>query len=462
MPDQIIDDLGLDLELESRIGRLLHPGRPRRHAHRPARGAHRGRQATAESFRDLTGSDREYDAWRGVLRRGPRVHRRRSPRPCSSRCGPLARSATWSTTQTWEYLVEQPLGQVIEQRFADDTVRGVVATDALIGTFADLNDRVARPEPLLPLPPDRQRHRASGGCPVGGMGAVTDSLAVAARNAGATIVTGAGVSGIESDGTEADGHLARRRRLARRRPATGCSPTWRPGCCRCCSARSRPSGPRAPSSRSTCSLDRLPRLRSGEPPAGRRSPARSTSPRTTASCRRPTPRRRPAQLPTMQPGELYCHSLTDPSILGPLAAKGMHTLTYFGVHTPARAFERRRAPLSATSRWSAPSTRSTSVLDEPIESLLAARQERRSLPGGQGARRTSTRPWRCRVGTSSTATWRGPGRPTGPGWTRPRSAGASPPTSRTCCCAARARDAAARSAASAATTRRRPCWTRCR
>ena len=36
---------------------------------------------------------------------------------------------------------------------------------------------------------------------------------------------------------------------------------------------------------------------------------------------------------------MYCHSLTDPSILGPLASAGMHTLTYFGVHTPARLFE---------------------------------------------------------------------------------------------------------------------------
>ena len=65
--------------------------------------------------------------------------------------------------ETWDCLVEQPLGQVIEERFADDTVRGVVATDALIGTFADLNDPVAGAEPLLPLPRDRQRHRRVAG-----------------------------------------------------------------------------------------------------------------------------------------------------------------------------------------------------------------------------------------------------------------------------------------------------------
>ena len=33
------------------------------------------------------------------------------------------------------------------------------------------------------------------------------------------------------------------------------------------------------------------------------------------------------------------HFAADPTILGPLAAKGMHTLTYFGVHLPPEVFE---------------------------------------------------------------------------------------------------------------------------
>ena len=37
---------------------------------------------------------------------------------------------------TWRDLVERPLGEAIERRFTDHLVRGVVATDALIGTFA--------------------------------------------------------------------------------------------------------------------------------------------------------------------------------------------------------------------------------------------------------------------------------------------------------------------------------------
>jgi phytoene dehydrogenase-like protein len=42
------------------------------------------------------------------------------------------------------------------------------------------------------------------------------------------------------------------------------------------------------------------------------------------------------ELPDPAPAELYCHSLTDPSIVPP----GMHTLTLFGLHTPASLFDR--------------------------------------------------------------------------------------------------------------------------
>jgi phytoene dehydrogenase-like protein len=45
------------------------------------------------------------------------------------------------------------------------------------------------------------------------------------------------------------------------------------------------------------------------------------------------------QLPDVIPFEVYCHSLSDPSILGPVErATGHHTLTLFGLHTPAELF----------------------------------------------------------------------------------------------------------------------------
>ncbi len=40
------------------------------------------------------------------------------------------------------------------------------------------------------------------------------------------------------------------------------------------------------------------------------------------------------ELPERPPAELYCHTLTDPSIV----AGDRHTLTIFGLHAPARLF----------------------------------------------------------------------------------------------------------------------------
>lgn len=45
------------------------------------------------------------------------------------------------------------------------------------------------------------------------------------------------------------------------------------------------------------------------------------------------------RIPDPLPSEIYCHTLTDDSILSPqLAAAGFHTLTVFGLHTPTRLF----------------------------------------------------------------------------------------------------------------------------
>ena len=58
--------------------------------------------------------------------------------------------------ELWSSVVERPLGELIEARFADDTVRGVVLTCP--DRHLRLGARsVAAAEPLLPLPHDRQR-----------------------------------------------------------------------------------------------------------------------------------------------------------------------------------------------------------------------------------------------------------------------------------------------------------------
>jgi len=46
------------------------------------------------------------------------------------------------------------------------------------------------------------------------------------------------------------------------------------------------------------------------------------------------------KLPELLPSEIYCHTLSDPSILGKeLQEKGYRTITLFGLNTPAKLFD---------------------------------------------------------------------------------------------------------------------------
>ena len=96
---------------------------------------------------------------------------------------------------TWRDFVTKPLGEVIEKRFADDTVRGIVATDALVGMFGTLLDPSLEPNRCFLY---RLIGRGTGEqlVPLGGMGALSDALARAAAASGAEIRVGAGVSAI--------------------------------------------------------------------------------------------------------------------------------------------------------------------------------------------------------------------------------------------------------------------------
>src|SRR4029079_12279205 len=101
--------------------------------------------------------------------------------------------------RVWADLIEAPIGQIIEHRFSDDLVRGVVLTDALIGTFAPTIDETLAANRCFLY------HVIGGGTghwdvPVGGMGAVSGALWRAALEAGATIITGAEGTRVTPDG----------------------------------------------------------------------------------------------------------------------------------------------------------------------------------------------------------------------------------------------------------------------
>ncbi|MSZ77518.1 MAG: FAD-dependent oxidoreductase [Actinobacteria bacterium] len=335
MPEALMADLDLDIRLTSRSTASYTPtlrdGEPGGLlVQRPERGK------TRRSFRRLCGDD-EYAAWQAFYTEVSGVAEVVAPSLLTPL--PTERDVRERVdAQIWQDLVERPLGEAVERRFADDTVRGVVATDALIGTFASMHD------PSLVQNRCFLYHLIGNGTgewrvPVGGMGSVTDALAAAAARAGAEIITGAGVSAIRTgaDGAEVTWHSRNgEHTVAASYVLAGVAP-W--------VLRILLGEPEDPATKPVGAqlkinllLDRLPRLRSGIDPttafAGTLHLAEDYSELERAYAEAAA-----GAVPSRLPGEVYCHSLSDPSILGADAAEGRHTLTYFGLHTPATLFE---------------------------------------------------------------------------------------------------------------------------
>ncbi|MBF6328889.1 phytoene desaturase family protein [Nocardia transvalensis] len=368
---------------------------------------------TRAGFAQLTGSDADYEAWQRFYTMTGRLAERVFPTLTAPLPSRTELQRIIDDSAAWEAIFERPLGETIETTFADDTVRGVVLTDALIGTFTHAHD------------PDLRQNRCflyhviGGGTgdwdvPVGGMGALTDALADAARAAGAELVTGRAVTAVETDGTRAEvrydgGAVAARYVLVNAAPHELAR----------LMNESTPAKPEGAQLKVNMLLRRLPRLRDRVDPrdafAGTFHIAESY-----AQLDRAYREAAAGQLPTAPPSEIYCHTLTDPSILSPeLAAQGTHTLTLFGLHTPARLFTSDPEAIKAR-LVEATLAQLDAVLAEPIRDCLATSPDGRpcleakspldleaelGLPGGHIFHRDLAFPFRTDTDPDPAARW---------------------------------------------------------
>jgi phytoene dehydrogenase-like protein len=331
LPDRIVDELGLRFTTRARTVSSYTP--------LDVGGRHTGLLVTrdpndpacVDSFAAVTGGRAEWEAWQEFYDDCAIFARAVAPtllEPLVSRADLRLRMPP----RVWDALVETPIAETVRARFADDVVRGVVVTDALIGTFSDGSD------------PDANRcfwyHVIGNGTgewrvPVGGMGALVAELERVARAAGAELYVDSPVTALATDGTEASVELADGRRVAARWVLGNAAP----------SVLARLLGEEPPpvvdgsQMKVNLIVERLPRLRSGVDPAvafsGTFHVDESLTQLTDAHASAAAGR-----LPDPAPAEVYCHSLTDDSILAPeLRAKGWHTLTLFGLHTPAALFD---------------------------------------------------------------------------------------------------------------------------
>ena len=265
----------------------------------------------------------------------------------------------------WEALFERPLSELLERMVPDDLTRGVVATDALIGTFAALDD------PALLQNRCFLYHVIGNGTgdwdiPVGGMGALTGALEAVARQAGAELRTGVEATAVEANRDEhvvvetAGGEtIVGRHLLANIAPVV---------LARLLGDPIPEPAPEGSQLKLNMVLRRLPRLRDTavapeDAFAGTFHVNEGYSQLQAAYAEAAA-----GWIPRMPPAEAYCHSLTDPSILSAgLAASGAQTLTVFALHMPARLFHAdgaKAAAVDATLRSL------NSVLGEPIEDCL--------------------------------------------------------------------------------------------
>ncbi|MFF4565100.1 phytoene desaturase family protein [Streptomyces sp. NPDC001435] len=337
LPKKIVRDLGLAFRVR---GRTISSYTPVERDGRPTGllvGG--GERRTREAFARLTGGSREYEAWQRFYGMTGQVAQRVFPtltEPLPTR-DELRRRI--DDEDAWRALFEEPIGAAIERNFTDDLVRGVVLTDGLIGTFADAHDPSLRQNRCFLY------HVIGGGTgawdvPVGGMGALTDALAAAARAAGAVIATGHEAVRIATDGHSAEvthrtadgeGIATARYVLVGASPQELAALTGDPA----------PTPAEGAQLKVNMLLKRLPRLRDGsvdprEAFAGTFHIAEGYEQLAAAHAQAAS-----GELPTAPPSEIYCHSLTDPTILGRnLVDAGYQTLTLFGLHTPARLFDR--------------------------------------------------------------------------------------------------------------------------
>jgi phytoene dehydrogenase-like protein len=195
LPQKIIRDLRLDIRLARR----------RYSSYTPLPGTDAGllvdtgdAEATAASFARI-GAGADAAAWQRFYAGTERIAKALFPGVTEPLLTRSEARRLVGDDALWDDLVENPIGAAIEREFAHDLVRGVVLTDALIGTFApNLDESLAGNRCFL-------YHVIGGGTgdwdvPVGGMGAVSGAIWRAAVDAGAVLVNNAEVTAITPDG----------------------------------------------------------------------------------------------------------------------------------------------------------------------------------------------------------------------------------------------------------------------
>jgi phytoene dehydrogenase-like protein len=281
----------------------------------------------------------------------------------------------------WRAFVERPLGEVIEQTFAHDALRGLVMTDGKIGVFTEPHD------PSLLQNRCFVYHVIGNGTgewrvPKGGMRSLVNALLTRCRELGVTLQASAAAVHVEPgtdwqtvtiesshDETQRQVQVQARHVLVNAGPRTFnrlLGQPWLPA-----------AADEGSVIKINLLLERLPQMRAAGVTATEAFGGTFHIDEGYEQMQRSWQQAAAGAIPAEPPGEVYCHTLTDPSILSPeLQAAGWQTLTLFGLDMPYRLF-------------SDPTTHATQkqlvlerylqglnrICAEPVEDCLARRRD---------------------------------------------------------------------------------------
>src|SRR4051812_4576570 len=343
-PEKIINELGLKIELRRRAIGSFTPYLKDGH-HNGLLLSNVAEDQNRQSMYELTGNKTEYDALKNFYN----LSRVFADQVWDSMLKPLVSKNELAkkfqtdavSQEAWRSLAIEPLGRAIERYLQNDLVRGLVLTDAKIGVFTHPHD------------PSLLQNRCflyhlignktgEWKVPVGGMGNVAHELENAARRYGAEIVTNVKLRALNLAGSdravefEVEGAKqtvgARFLLVNFGRNVLG----------RFVGAPYQPDAIDEGSVfKINMLLRRLPKLKSDriDPTSAFAGTFHSDEGYEAMNTSYEQAAR--GTLPEKTPCEVYCHTLTDDSILGPeLRAEGYHTMTLFGLDAPWSLFAR--------------------------------------------------------------------------------------------------------------------------
>jgi phytoene dehydrogenase-like protein len=375
-PEKIVRDLGLRLELRRRATGSFTPY--------IKSGQHNGLlisnvddEQSRRSMVDLTGSEAEFEQ----MKKFYALSRMFAEQTWDSMLEPLVSKDETKrrfdvddvSREAWRSLVEEPLGRALERYLQHDLVRGLVLTDAKVGIFTHPHD------PSLVQNRCFLYHLIGNTTgewkvPVGGMGVVARELEQAARSAGAEFLTNVDLTHVDLATRAVAFEINGKKRAVESRFLL--VNFGRNVLAKCSDETYEPEAIDEGSVfKMNMLLRRLPKLKAKKYSSEQAWCGTFHSDEGYEQMNASYEQAAKGRLPDKTPCEVYCHTLTDETILSPeLREKGFHTITLFGLDAPYSLFAkenetvRKQAEqkfLESMNQW----------LEEPLEDCLAVARD---------------------------------------------------------------------------------------